>query len=127
MAATYTMIRGDNPIEIGDSLPLWEVNFGTPQRVPAHPVLLILNVRGLTQTNLDVTVKVNNTEVGKIHRYGGGSADHWFTQMIAIGGNQVNDGNNELQIQAVSWPGATAGNQNDDFQLKDVFLFYHQP
>ena len=45
--------------------------------------------------------------------------------MIAIGGTQINDGDNVLQIQAVSWPGATASNLYDDFSLKDVLVFYH--
>jgi hypothetical protein len=124
-AITYTMLRGDSPVTIGDSLPLWEVHFGTPERVTSHPAMLMFNVSGLTQTNLSVIVKVNGTEVGRIYRYDGGNGGHWFTQMIHIAGNQINDGDNVLQIQAVSWPGATSTNLYDDFSLKDVVVFYH--
>jgi hypothetical protein len=46
--------------------------------------------------------------------------------MIAMNGSELNDGNNELQIVAVGWPGATSGNLFDDFELKDVVCFFHQ-
>jgi hypothetical protein len=124
-ATTYTMLRGDTPVTIGDSLPLWEVHFSTPERVTTHPAMLMFNVSGLTQTDLNVIVKINGTEVGRIYRYDDGNGGHWFTQMIHIAGNQINDGDNVLQIQAVTWPGATASNLYDDFSLKNVLVFYH--
>jgi hypothetical protein len=124
----FTLIRGDNPVTIGDGTPLWEATFGTGGRVASEAALLIFNVRGLTSTNVDVVVKVNNVQVGTIRRYGGDGdiANNWYTQMIAVGGSQLNDGFNELQIAAVGWPGATSGNLFDDFELKDVVCFFHQ-
>ena len=124
----FTLIRGDNPVNIGDALPVWETTFGTGGRDSGEPALLIFNVRGLTHTTVDVAVKVNNVVVGHINHYPGEdtTAPYWFTQMIAVDGTTLHDGNNELQIDAVGWPGATAGNLFDDFQLKDVVCFFHQ-
>jgi hypothetical protein len=128
VVSDFTLIRGDSVVTIGDGLPLWEAAFGTGGRVASEPALLIFNVRGLTATDVNVIVKINNVEVGQIRRYGGDGdiVNNWYTQMIAVGGDQLNDGNNELQIEAVGWPGATNGNLFDDFQLKDVALFFHQ-
>jgi len=128
VVSDFTLIRGDSVVTIGDGLPLWEATFGTGGRVASEPALLIFNVRGLTVANANVIVKINNEEVGQIRRYGGDGdiVNNWYTQMIAVGGDQLNDGNNELQITAVGWPGAEAGNLFDDFQLKDVVCFFHQ-
>lgn len=124
----FTLIRGDSPVTIGDGMPLWEATFGTGGRVASETALLIFNVRGLTVTNVNVVVKVNNVEVGQIRRYGGDGdiANNWYTQMIALNGSQLNDGFNEIQVAAVGWPGATSGNLFDDFELKDVVCFFHQ-
>lgn len=124
----FVMIKGDEPIRIGDGRDLWEAPFNTGGRSADHHAFLIFNVKGLTHTNLDVRVRVNGIEVGKIYHYGGRSetAEYWFTQMIAMQGQTLNDGDNEIEIRAVSWPGATADNLYDDFYLKDVFCFFHQ-
>ena len=45
--------------------PLWEVHFSTPERVTNHNALLMFNVSGLTNTDLNVIVKVNGTEVAR--------------------------------------------------------------
>jgi hypothetical protein len=43
-----------------------------------------------------------------------------------VDGSTLHNGDNELQINAVGWPGASASNLFDDFQLKDVVCFFHQ-
>ena len=128
VVSDFTLIRGDSVVTIGDGATLWEATFGTGGRVAAEPAVLIFNVRGLTEATTNVVVKINNVEVGQIRPYDGSadSPNNWYTQMIAVGGQELNDGNNELQIQAVGWPGATPNNLFDDFQLKDVVLFFHQ-
>ena len=128
VVSDFTVIQGDDRITIGDGNTLWEATFSTSARVESEPAILIFNVRGLTDTNVDVVVKVNNAQVGTIRRYNGGSdnAGNWYTQMIRVEGATLNSGNNELQIEAVGWPGATAGNMFDDFDLKDVVCFFHQ-
>jgi hypothetical protein len=124
----FTMIRGDSAVTIGDGLPTWETTFNTGGRESSSPAFLIFNVRGLTHTNVDVAVRINNAVVGHIRRYPGQdeTASYWFTQMIAVDGSTLKDGNNELQINAVTFPGASNTNLFDDFELKDVVCFFPQ-
>ena len=129
----FIQIVGDSPVTIGDGLPVWEKTFNTGGRSSSSTAFLLFNVRGLTHTDRDVDVKINNQVIGQIARYGGlnnaerdDTAKYWYTQMIAMNGSTLNNGDNEIQIEAVGWPGATASNQFDDFQLKDVMCFFHQ-
>ena len=129
----FTQIVGDTPVTIGDAQPVWEATFNSGGRYAAGTAFLIFNVRGLTFTTVNVNVKVNNQVVGQIFRYGGlnnaektDNANYWYTQMIAISGSTLKDGNNEIQIEAVGFPGSTNANKFDDFQLKDVICFFHQ-
>ncbi|MEA3325624.1 MAG: hypothetical protein U9Q37_10955 [Euryarchaeota archaeon] len=69
--------------------------------------ILMFMVKGLTVTDSDVDVKINNTSVGKIFNYKGANSNHWFTQIVNIGSNILKNGNNELQLEAVSFAGAT--------------------
>lgn len=129
VVSDFTVIQGDGRVTLGDSgLTLWEATFGTGGRAANEMAFLIFNVRGLTDTDVDVVVKVNNVDVGTIRRYGGNNENsgHWYTQMITVDGSTLISGNNELQIEAVGWPGAEAGNMFDDFDLKDVICFFHQ-
>jgi hypothetical protein len=124
----FQVIRGDNAVKIGDGSPEWETTFNTGGRRSSGHAFLMFNVKGLTHTNDSVPVRVNNTEVGRIYPYGGEgeTANRWYTQLINIGGGVLRDGNNEIEIPAVSWPGAGPGNLYDDFFLKDVICFFQQ-
>ncbi|MDP8304924.1 MAG: hypothetical protein RAO75_00180 [Candidatus Chlorobium antarcticum] len=129
----FIQIVGDTPVTIGDSQAVWEANFNTGGRYSSGTAFLIFNIRGLTYTNKNVNVKINNKNIGQIARYGGLSneernniAGFWYTQMIAMNGSTLNDGKNEIQIEAVGFPGSDNANKFDDFQLKDVMCFFHQ-
>jgi len=129
----FIQIRGDTPVTIGDEQSSWEENFNTGGRHAPGTAFLIFNVRGLTFTNINVNVKINNQVIGQIARYGGlndaertDTANYWYTQMIAMDGSTLNNGNNEIQIEAVGFPGATNTNKFDDFFLKDVICFFKQ-
>lgn len=129
----FIQIVGDTPVEIGDSLPVWEATFNTGGRHASGTAFLIFNVRGLTFTDVNVNVKINNQVIGHIARYGGlnddernNTAKYWYTQMIAMKGSTLNNGSNEIQIEAVGFPGATNTNKFDNFELKDVICFFHQ-
>jgi hypothetical protein len=138
----FTQIIGDTPVTIGDSNPVWSGSFNTGGREAGQPGFLIFNVRGLTHSDLDVPVSINGTQVGTIHNYRpGGSgidttnvnqpekfrqADHWYTQMIAFTGTQINDGDNRIQIQAVQFPENTQTNRFDEFEIKNLVCFFHQ-
>ncbi|HKS39055.1 MAG TPA: hypothetical protein VJX74_00465 [Blastocatellia bacterium] len=129
----FTLIQGDGSITIGDGLPVWEKKFNTGGRRSDAPALLIFNVKGLTRSTSSVNVKINNLVVGQIHPYSDltiaardDNAKNWFTQMIAMNGTELKDGDNEIQIEAVGFPESTSTNKFDDFQLKDVVCFFHQ-
>jgi hypothetical protein len=138
----FTLIVGDSPITIGDTDRVWEHTFNTGGRRASSPGFLIFNVSHLTHSNHDVVVSINGTQIGVIHNYRPGGtgidmtninqpekwrqANHWYTQMIAFSGDQINDGNNRIQIQAVQFPERTSSNQFDEFQIKDMFCFFHQ-
>lgn len=129
-------IRGDTPIVIGDSNPIWETHFNSHACVGGKTAFLIFNVRRLAHAVESVPVKINDTEVGRIYPYALPNGEHntvnenhWFTQMIAFSSDVLNDGlgpQNKLEIQAVSFPGATGSNALDDFELKDIICFFHQ-
>lgn len=120
------VIQGDAIRRIGDGATLWEKTFNTGGRHSGGHAILMLMVKGLTAANSDVDVLINNRKVGVIEHYNGADRNHWFTQIVNIGGGILNDGNNDLQIQAVSYPGAGAGDLFDDFFLKDVVCTFQQ-
>ena len=129
----FTQIIGDEPVKIGDSQPVWEANFDTGGVHQPGWAFLIFNVRGLTYTNVNVNVKINNVVIGQIARYGGSNdaernerAKYWYTQTITMYGSKLRNGSNEIQIEAVGFPGATNDNKFDDFELKDMMCFFHQ-
>lgn len=124
----FTQIVGNTPVNIGDGLPVWEKQFLTGGRRPDETALLIFNVRGLTYANVDVDVKINNQKIGQIALYGGKNQgeNSWYTQMIAMAGSTLNNGGNEIQIEAVGYEGATNNDKFDNFELKDVICFFHQ-
>ena len=129
----FTEIVGDNPVSIGDGKPVWAANFNTGGRDSNSSAFLIFNVRGLTHTDRNVNVTVNNQPVGSIACYGGvteaarvDNAKYYYTQMISLSGATLKDGINAVQINAVGHPGATSTNLYDDFQIKNMICFFHQ-
>jgi hypothetical protein len=123
----FVVIQGDSNKVLGDSGDvLWEKTFNTGGRSSGGGAILMLMVKGLTSTKSNVPVKINNIDVGYIFHYNGANSGHWFTQIINIGANILKDGNNELQIGAVSWPGAKPGDLYDDFYIRDVICFFQQ-
>jgi len=142
IVADFVQIVGDNPVTIGDADRVWEATFSTGGRESGRTGFLIFNLRDLTHTNLDVVVSLNGQEVGRIRHYfpGGPGVNptdindphkqrhrgHWYTQMIAFTGSQINNGSNRIQIEAVEFPGNTGNNRFDDFQIKDMMCFFHQ-
>lgn len=123
----FVVIQGDSNKVLGDTGDaLWEKSFDTGGRQSGGAAILMLMVKGLTSTNSNVPVKINNINVGEIFHYNGANSKHWFTQIINIGSGVLKDGNNELQIGAVSFPGANSGDLYDDFYIRDVICFFQQ-
>ena len=121
------VIQGDSTKRLGDGgATIWEKIFSTGGRHSGGKAILMFMVKGLTATNSDVTIKINGTNVGVIEHYKGANSRHWFTQIVNIGSGILYNGNNELQIEAVTWSGATAGDLYDDFWIKDVVCIFQQ-
>ena len=109
----FTVIRGDDPILIGDARPVWEEHFDTGGR-HVSGAILVLSVRGLTDAVVSVPVKINDREVGRIQPYSlpGGRANpaseaHWYTQMIAFDASVLSARaglTNKLEVEAVHLP-----------------------
>ena len=133
VVSAFTIIVDDAPVTIGDGLKKWKQTFNIGGHNTNYPALLILNVRGLTYATTSVPVKINDVDVGYIHPYGGLTdaakndvAKYWYTQMIAVSGSQLNNGNNTIEIEAVGYPGFTDTDEYDDFSLKDMVCFFHK-
>jgi hypothetical protein len=121
----FIVIQGDSSHRIGDGATLWEKTFLTESRLRTRTAFLMFMVKGLTVTEKEVDVKINNTSVGKISPYTGANKDHWFTQIIHIGSEILNDGENELQLEAVDYEGG-GSDHFDDFYLRDIICFFKQ-
>jgi hypothetical protein len=84
--------------------------FNTGGREAGSTALLMYSVRNMTGS---AQVFVNGDQVGSITPTSGAL---WTTQMIALAGNRLNNGNNQLVLRNVT----------DAFNLKDVMCFFHQ-
>ena len=148
----FVKILGDKVQNIGDHTTPhglftggpnpWTAHFTTPGRRDDKDGFLIFNVRGLTFTEHEVDVELNKKVIGRISpllvagyaqltpALHSGLTKCWFTQMIAIAGSTLNDpGDNEIQIYPVHYeggPGQDISDWFDDFELKDMFLFFKQ-
>ena len=84
--------------------------FNTGGREANQTALLMYYVRNMTGS---AQVFLNGNLVGSITPTSGAL---WTTQLIALSGNQINDGNNQMVLRNVT----------DAFNLKDVMCFFHQ-
>jgi hypothetical protein len=128
----FRMIVGDKPVQIGDATkPIWGAKFSTLGRYKDGVAFLIFSVRGLTYAQDSLDVNVNGQVVGQITPTYFPAAPPlegwWFTQMIAMSGSVLHDDKeNSILIQAVTFVGASGSDVFDDFQIKDMFCFFHQ-
>jgi hypothetical protein len=125
VVSDYTVIRGDTSVQIGDALPVWTQTFNTGGRLTSN-AFLTLNVSNLTATGTSVEVRINGTIVGYIRPYTGAPSSHWYSQTIVFSGSVLYDGDNEIEVRAVSYPGANYGDIYDDFFLKGVVCHFKQ-
>jgi hypothetical protein len=86
-------------------------DFNTNGRIALRTALLIYSVRSFTGT---AEVFINGSNVGTITPTPPGNV--FSTQMIAVMGTQLNNGNNQIVVR----------NATDSFVIKNVNLFFHQ-
>src|SRR5690349_2094501 len=106
--ASITIPQVAGPAEV--PVPLNGDPFGTGGRVGNETALLVFSVKNMTGT---AQVFINGSEVGSITPTSGSL---WSTQLIAVSGSQLNDGNNHMVLRNVT----------DSFNLKDLMCFFHQ-
>jgi hypothetical protein len=128
--ADFQIIIGDAPQTINEVPPDAERNLGgkfrTGGRIPgtqevdprdpsSQSAFLMYSVRNMVGT-AEVYLNDQATFVGRITPSSGTA---WSTQVIAMGGqrlNDVNQGDNQITLKNVT----------DQFEIKDLICFYHQ-
>jgi hypothetical protein len=123
----FQVIQGNQAQKIGDrGTDLWVESFNTRGRYSNGQAILTFMVRGLTDSDQDVDVLINDTVVGSIGHYYGGDPRHWFSQTVQIDEGVLRNGENTLRIEATGLPVPRPGNLYDDFYIKDVVCFFQQ-
>lgn len=116
---------GSSQQTVGDNLlggrAEWTVHTGGRHTSPGF---LLMQVRGLT-LNQPAVVLLNGIQVGVLPPTPGGDGSFWYTHMVAFGGGLINDGNNELEIQAPPNP-TSASDHFDDLNVRNIVCFFHQ-
>ncbi len=105
----FIQIIGDNGRNVSgptEDLP----NFNTGSRMRSPTALLIYSVKDL-QGSADVYI--NGSRVGAMTETSGSI---FSTQLIAVSGAQLRDGDNTIQVRNIS----------DPFFIKDLICFFHQ-
>ena len=126
IVSDFVVIQGDITRRIGDRATLWEKTFDTVGRAHGGLAILTFMVKGLIHTESNVDVKINGKHVGRIFNYKDADPNHWFTQIMTIGSNILNDGENKIHIEAVSYPSSESGDIFEDFYIRDVVCFFKQ-
>jgi hypothetical protein len=112
VVSDFIQLVGDTANVITSGEP--PISFNTGGRTTAATAFLIFNVRRLSVAEGAVSVRVNGSIVGNIYPYPDSDQNFWYTQMIALGGNQINDGNNNLTFDRTG------------FEIKNMVCFFHQ-
>jgi hypothetical protein len=128
VVSDYTLILGDENVAISDSSNTngWDKVFNTGGRETA-PAFITFMVRGMTQTDANAEIFINNELIGHLFNNKGGNRDHWHTQTVAMGGASLKDGDNVIRVETVPIdnPGAGVG-ALDDFQIRNVICHFKQ-
>lgn len=125
----FNVIQED-PITIGDNNPVWTKRFGTGGR-ESGVALLMYSIRGLTYAPTGARISINSWTF-EVHPYPGRdeTAGAWYMQMHSFNGLALKGStpNNIVKVEAARLgPDDTTGtNVFDDFQIKDITVFFHQ-
>lgn len=123
----FVRIVGDESIVIGDNNNEsgFTRSFRTADRREDRSAYISFMLKGMTGTNDNAEIFVNDRIVGLLLPNNGGNPDHWQTQTISLEGNQLEDGNNILRVGPVA---SMSGSPNnfDDFTIRNVYCHFHQ-
>lgn len=123
----FTHIVGDQSIRIGDGSNEsgYTDSFPTGGRNPDDTAFISFMIKGMTVTDENADVFVNDVKVGVLFNSNGGNRNHWNTQIVSLGGSGLNNGNNVLRVGPVTNPGS-ANDDYDDFYIRNVICHFHQ-
>jgi hypothetical protein len=110
---------GDGSNENGFTRP-----FNTGGRRASSSAYIIFMVKGMTATDDDADVFVNDKKVGVLFKAKGADINHWQTQIVSLDGSDLKDGDNVLRVGSVSNP--TGTDAFDDFTIRNVYCHFHQ-
>lgn len=121
---------GDHGIinyRVGDGASTRTAHFDTGGRHAPGAVYIIFMVKGMTATTNDAEVILNGIPIGKIFNNKGGRRDEWQTQILHVlgAGNWLNNGDNELQLKAVTYSGG-GDDKFDDYYIRNMYCHFHQ-
>ncbi|ABW32109.1 hypothetical protein [Acaryochloris marina] len=125
----FTTIVGNQRILIGDNSNSsgFTSNFRTAERRSDRNAFISFMVRGMTQTDENAEVFVNDIRIGSLENNNGGNINLWHTQSITLSGDRLNDGENTLRVDTVPIAPGTQGVGNfDDFFITNVICHFHQ-
>lgn len=120
-----TIVGSNHSVHIGDGgVQVWEDTFGTGGRdTGQRDAHILVEYKGLTQGNV-AEVLINNTQSGKLFGHRGEAADDRHTTILSFPDERLNDGRNEIQINAVE--DASAPGTYDDFVIENMVCMFHQ-
>ena len=127
VVSDFTHIVGDQNIRIGDGSNEsgYTKSFGTGGRHASTNAFISFMVKGMTATNDNADVFVNDVKIGVLFNNNGGNANHWQTQTVSMSGSNLNSGNNVLRVSPVSNP-TSPTDDFDDYFIRNVICHFHQ-
>lgn len=121
-----TVVGSSSSVAIGDDgVQVWEETFGTGGRsLGQQDAHLLVEFYGLAGGN-SAEVLINNDKVGSLKGYTGEEYgdEKRHTQMISFLDEHLNNGTNEVQINAVE---SQSDDGFDDFVIENMVCMFHQ-
>ena len=114
-----TVVIGDNSNKNG-----WTAKFNTGGRRSDKTAYITFMVRGMTAAVGHAEVFVNEVKVGDLFNNNGGAVTQWQTQIVSLGGHQLNNGSNDIRVSSVQAAPPHTG--LDDFAIRNVICHFHQ-
>ncbi|MGD2182539.1 hypothetical protein [Lusitaniella coriacea] len=127
VVSDYEILIGDSNVTIGDNSNEsgFTKSFNTGGRSTAKPAFISFMVKGMTVTNENADVFVNDTKVGVLFNNNGGNTNQWQTQTVALSSSTLNSGNNVLRVMPVNNP-TSASDDFDDYVIRNVICHFPQ-
>ena len=127
VVSDFIHIVGDQNIRIGDGSNEsgYTDTFNTGGRNSRSNAFITFMIKGMTVTNGNADVFVNDKKVGVLFNNNGGNSNHWQTQTVSLNGSGLNNGDNVLRVSPVTNQ-TNANDDFDDYYIRNVICHFHQ-